>query len=88
MIDHWLEPVRQIYRSERAHIDAIRNNADQVNALCEFNVSAQVNQIAHTTIVRDAWGCGQELAIHGWIYGLSDGLLRDLDVSRTGGVSC
>lgn len=88
VIDHWLEPVRQVYRSERAHIDAIRNNADQVNALCEFNVSAQVNQIAHTTIVRDAWGCGQELAIHGWIYGLSDGLLRDLDVSRTGGVSC
>ena len=82
VIDHWLEPVRQVYRSERSHIDAIRNSSDQVNALCEYNVCAQVEGLAHTTIVRDAWARGQELAIHGWIYGLSDGLLRDLDVSR------
>lgn len=81
VIDHWLEPVREVYRNEQAHIDAIRNASDQVNALCEFNVGAQVDSIAKTTIVRDAWSRGQDLAIHGWIYGLADGLLRDLDVS-------
>jgi len=84
VIDHWLEPVRQIYRSERSHIDTIRDSSVQVNALCEFNVCAQVEGISQTTIVRDAWARGQQLAIHGWIYGLSDGLLRDLDVSRGG----
>lgn len=82
VIDHWLEPVREVYRTERAHIDAIRHPSDQINALCEFNVIAQVAAIANTTIVRDAWRCGQDISIHGWIYGLSDGLLRDLDVSR------
>ncbi len=84
VIDHWLEPVREVYRHQQTHIDAIRHRADQVNALCEFNVMAQVDGVAKTTIVRDAWANGQDLAIHGWIYGLSDGLLRDLDVSRSG----
>jgi len=84
VIDHWLEPVREVYRNERSHIDAIRNASDQINALCEFNVAAQVRSIAKTTIVRDAWSRGQALAIHGWIYGLADGLLRDLDVSVRG----
>ena len=87
VIDHWLEPVREVYRTERAHIDAIRHPADQVNALCEFNVTSQVAGIAHTTIVRDAWMRGQALSIHGWIYGLADGLLRDLDVSLNQEVS-
>ncbi len=82
VIDHWLEPVREVYRHQRVHIDPIRNIADQVNALCEFNVMAQVEAVARTTIVRDAWARGHHLTIHGWIYGLSDGLLRDLDVSR------
>lgn len=81
VIDHWLEPVREIYRAECTHIDAIRHSSDQVNALCEFNVISQVTSVARTTIVRDAWGRGQALSIHGWIYGLADGLLRDLDVS-------
>ncbi len=83
VIDHWLEPVRETYLSQRRHIDAIRHDEDRVNALCEFNVQSQVASVARTTIVRDAWTRGQELAIHGWIYGLSDGLLRDLDVSIT-----
>lgn len=86
VIDHWLEPVRQVHRAKRFHIDAIRHESDQINALCEFNVAAQVEAVAQTTIVRDAWAGGQDLAIHGWIYGLSDGLLRDLDVSRSAGL--
>ncbi|MBU2531125.1 MAG: carbonic anhydrase [Alphaproteobacteria bacterium] len=87
VIDHWLEPVREIYRSKKERIDTIVHASDQVNALCEFNVCAQVEGIARTTIVRDAWARHQELALHGWIYGLSDGLVRDLDVSTSGGAS-
>jgi carbonic anhydrase len=85
VIDHWLEPVRQVLRAKQPHLEAIHHEADQINALCEFNVAAQVAAVADTTIVRDAWANGQTLAIHGWIYGLADGLLRDLDVSRSVG---
>lgn len=85
VIDHWLEPVRQVLRAKQPHLEAIQHEADQINALCEFNVAAQVAAVADTTIVRDAWANGQTLAIHGWIYGLADGLLRDLDVSRSVG---
>lgn len=81
VIDHWLEPVRKTYRQVAPRIDAIVDPADRVNALCECNVEAQVANIADTTIVRDAWAAGQDVAVHGWIYGLADGLLRDLDVS-------
>ena len=49
--------------------------------LCELNVIEQVANVCHTTIARDAWERGQELAVHGWIYGLQDGLLRDLNVT-------
>jgi len=83
VIDHWLEPVREVYRAERSHIDAIRHSSDQVNALCEFNVMSQVRAVARTTIIRDAWSRKQSVAVHGWIYGLSDGLLRDLDVTKS-----
>ena len=81
VIDHWLEPIREVKRVKCCHLDAIDQDEDRVNALCEFNVQAQVANVARTTIVRDAWAAGQELAIHGWIYGLSDGLLRNLDVT-------
>lgn len=80
IIDHWLEPVREVYRIERRHIDAIRDPDNQVNALCELNVQTQVVNVAKTTILRDAWARGQAITIHGWIYGLSNGLIRDLDV--------
>lgn len=83
VIDHWLEPVREVYRIAQHHIDAIRHESDRVNALCEFNVEAQVECVAKTTVVRDAWARGQDLTIHGWIYGLSDGLIRDLDVDHS-----
>lgn len=84
VIDHWLEPVRETYRRRRPRIDPIVHEPDRVNALCEYNVQAQVASVASTTIVRDAWDRGQDLAVHGWIYGLADGLLRDLDVTVEG----
>ncbi len=84
IVDHWLEPVRGTYRRNTARIDAIQSEADRINLLCELNVQDRVQDVAATTIIRDAWAAGQELAIHGWIYGLVDGLVRDLDVTVTG----
>lgn len=84
IVDHWLAPVRASYRRHRQSIDAHAGDAERMNALCEANVRDRVRDVAATTIVRDAWGRGQKLAIHGWIYGLADGLLRDLEVSVEG----
>jgi carbonic anhydrase len=84
IVDHWLAPVRASYRRHRRSIDGLEDEADRINALCEANVRDRVKDVAATTIVRDAWRRGQPLAIHGWIYGLADGLLRDLEVSVEG----
>ena len=56
---------------------------ERLNRLCELNVIEQVLNVSRTTIVQNAWGRGQELAVHGWIYGIGDGLLRDLDICIT-----
>jgi carbonic anhydrase len=81
IVDHWLAPVRATYRRNRQAIDALPTEPERSDALCEANVRDRVRDVAATTIVRDAWGRGQSLAIHGWVYGLADGLLRDLQVS-------
>lgn len=81
IVDHWLAPVRATFRRHRATIDAIDDEAGRIDALCECNVRDRVRDVASTTIVRDAWKQGHALAIHGWIYALADGLLRDLGVS-------
>ncbi len=57
---------------------------EKIDRLCELNVVEQVRNVARTTIVQEAWRRGQTLTVHGWIYGIKDGLLRDLDVSRAG----
>ncbi len=84
IVDHWLEPVRASFRRHRLKIEAITGEAERIDALCEFNVRDRVRDVANTTIVRDAWKKGQKLAIHGWIYALADGLVRDLKVTVTG----
>lgn len=78
LIDNWLRHIRDVYMSNRAELDAIADPAAREARMCELNVAAQVANVCHTTIVQDAWRRGQPLAIHGWIYALSDGLLRDL----------
>lgn len=84
VIDHWLEPVRETHRCHAGHIDALESFDEKVDALCEFNVREQVTNVARTTIVRDAWARGQQVTVHGWIYGLADGLLRDMGVTVSG----
>ncbi len=83
LIDNWLRHVQDVLHRHRAQIEALPTEAERHHRLCELNVIEQVVHVAETTIVRDAWARGQELAIHGWIYGLGDGLLRDLGLHVT-----
>lgn len=83
LIDNWLRHVQDVMQTYRAELE--RTAADQRwNRLCELNVLAQVDAVARTTIVQDTWARGQSLSIHGWIYGLHDGILRELSVARDG----
>jgi len=78
--DNWLRHIQDVrQKHEKTLADAGGEASDR---LCELNVIQQVANVRDTTIARDAWERGQELAVHGWIYGLHDGLLRDLNVTR------
>lgn len=78
LVANWLRHVQDVRWKYQAELDALNSEAARHNRLCELNVIEQVVNVSNTTIVRDAWARGQELAIHGWIYDLRDGLLRDL----------
>jgi carbonic anhydrase len=78
LIDNWLRHVQDVHGKHRALVDAAGGGDAAVDRLCELNVIEQALHVAETTIVRDAWARGQALTVHGWIYGLHDGRLRDL----------
>jgi carbonic anhydrase len=78
LIDNWLRHIRDVHLWNREELGAIADPKARMDRLCELNVEAQVANVCHTTIVQDAWRRGQPLTVHGWIYSLSDGLLRDL----------
>ena len=83
LVDNWLRHVQDVRGKHRAELDAL-DAAEQRHArLCELNVIEQVAHVCQTTVVRDAWVRGQALAVHGWIYGIGDGLLRDLGMCVT-----
>ncbi|HZQ45915.1 MAG TPA: carbonate dehydratase [Verrucomicrobiae bacterium] len=79
--DNWLRHIEDVRQKHEKRLVAESGEADMSNRLCELNVIEQVINVCHTSIVRDAWERGQELTVHGWIYGLKDGLLRDLNVT-------
>ncbi|WP_372719568.1 carbonate dehydratase [Immundisolibacter sp.] len=82
LIDNWLRNIETVHRA-CSHIDALP--ADQrLDALCEHNVRAQVQSVCDSTVMRAAWAGGQDVTVHGWIYGIADGLVKDLGVSRAG----
>jgi len=78
LIDNWLRHIRDVHLWNREELAAIPDFNARADRLAELNVEAQVANVCHTTIVQDAWRRGQTLTIHGWIYSLGDGLLRDL----------
>jgi carbonic anhydrase len=81
LADNWLCHVRDVHAKHEARVDAAGEVAERVDRLCELNVIEQVLHVAQTTVMRDAWARGQDVTVHGWIYGLRDGRLRDLGVS-------
>ncbi len=84
LVDYWLEPVRNIAARARDELGALDSPTLRENRLCELNVCAQVANVASSPILQHAWARGERIAVHGWIYGLEDGLLRDLDCTRSG----
>jgi carbonic anhydrase len=84
LIDNWLRHVQDVRSKHQTLLSRLPTEKQQHQRLCELNVIEQVINVCQTTVVREAWVRGQELAVHGWIYGLGDGLLRDLGMCVTG----
>lgn len=81
LIDNWLRHVQDVLHQHEELLSTIKEAGERLDRLCELNVIQQVLNVGRTTIVQSAWQRGQELTVHGWIYGLQDGLLRDLGVT-------
>jgi carbonic anhydrase len=81
LIDTWLRNIRDVHVRHRDELAAIADPTARANRLVELNVEAQVAHVCHTTIVQNAWHRGQPVAVHGWIYALGNGILRDLDLA-------
>jgi len=80
LIDNWLRFLKDLYYIKRHRFENMTED-QKVDLLCELNVKAQVANLCRTTIVQNAWARGQELVVHGWIYSVGDGLLRDLELT-------
>lgn len=81
LIDNWLRHIQDTANLYEQFLASIDSEQAKLDKLCELNVIEQVINTCETTIVQDAWGRGQELAIHGFIYGIGNGILRDLDIT-------
>jgi carbonic anhydrase len=87
LIDNWLYGVGAIKQKHQARIDAVTDPSKHTDVLCEINVIEQVRNVGHTSIVQQAWRRGQDVAVHGMIYGIHDGHLHDLGVTLTEGAN-
>ena len=85
LVDHWLHPIREVARDHQHELTEFADREAYLDRLCELNVMRQVQNVAYDVLVQDAWARGQELSIHGWIYSIADGLIRDLDATVDGG---
>lgn len=81
LVDNWLRHVRDTSRRHQDELERITDESERLRRLCELNVIEQVINVGNTTIIQDAWGRGQQIDIHGWIYDIANGLVNDLGVS-------
>ncbi|MDP2137527.1 MAG: carbonic anhydrase, partial [Candidatus Didemnitutus sp.] len=81
LADNWLRHVQDVKTKHEHCLHALADDSSRAALLCELNVIEQAVNVCQTTVVEDAWTRGQDLTVHGWIYGLKDGLLRDLHIS-------
>ena len=83
LADNWLHHIQDVRAKHEGMVTGIPDLKQRLDRLCELNVIEQVANVCRTTVVRDAWTRGQELAVHGWVYGLTDGVVRDLGTTAT-----
>jgi carbonic anhydrase len=81
LIDNWLRHVQDVERDYQHELDGITDAKARENRLCELNVCEQVRNVSRTTVVQDAWRNGHDVQLHGWVYGLKDGIITDLHVN-------
>jgi carbonic anhydrase len=81
IIDNWLRHIKDVYRLHAAELDAITDETERANRLVELNVIENVNNLCKTSIVQNAWANGQQLQVHGWVYSLKTGIIKDMQVS-------
>lgn len=81
LIDNWIRHIKDVYRHHNSYLDSIIDENERFNAFVELNVKEQVSDLAKTSIVQNAWKNGQELCVHGWVYGLDTGIVKDLEVN-------
>jgi carbonic anhydrase len=81
IIDNWIRHIKDVYRHHKGELDAIVDENERFNRFVEVNVMEQVSDLAKTSIVQNAWKNGQELYLHGWVYGLNSGIVTDLGVN-------
>ncbi|MEW5675701.1 carbonate dehydratase [Flavobacterium enshiense] len=81
IIDNWIRHIKDVYRLHKQYLDSILDEKERFNKFVELNVKEQVFDLAKTSIVQNAWKNGQELSLHGWVYGLNSGYVTDLNVN-------
>ena len=84
LVDNCIRNIRDVYRYHRQTLDDIDDTKQRQDKLCQLNILEQVANVCHTNAVQDAWKRGQNLNVHGWIFGISDGILKNLGVSCSG----
>jgi carbonic anhydrase len=83
LIDNWIRHIKDVYRLHENYLDSIKDEEERFNKFVEINVQEQVFDLAKTSIVQGAWRNGQDLTLHGWVYGLNSGYITDLDVNMS-----
>lgn len=81
LIDNWIRHIKNVYRLHKIELDAIKDQTQRFNRFVELNVTEQVFDLAKTSIVQGAWGKNQKLSLHGWVYGIDSGIIKDLEVN-------
>lgn len=85
LVDNWLRHIQDVRQKHAEYLDTLPDANTRVARLCELNVIEQVHNVCHTTVLQEAWNRGQAVNVHGWIYGLDDGIIRDLKISISNG---
>jgi carbonic anhydrase len=83
LVDNWLRHVTDVRNQHRPFLDSLADDERRMQALCELNVLEQAYNVCQTTVLQDAWARGQTVVVHGWVYGLHNGLLEDLQMTVT-----